>query len=282
MASLQVVAANQSVTLDASRTASVNFTVTNSAVAKVSAVLRALASGAAHEGWFTLAGEATQSMEPGESIVLTVRIAVPADAAAGEASLRLRATNENDANNDWADSAGCSFTIQAQAAPSPPPPPPPPPNLALWIALGVLALAVIAGVLYFTNKGHDDPQPPVGPTDVPTTGPTTSPPTTPPVQSKFDEPKIGYYRLDWCRTWQTDCGRPAADAFCTVRGFPGARSFTIDQDIGLAKPTKTLGDARICNQAYCDGFKTIQCGARRFIPVPGPIKTFTFTEAPKS
>ena len=276
MASLQVEAATESVALDAGHAASVNFTVTNRAETRISALMRPLPGGAAREEWFTLAGEPAQSMEPGESIVATVRILVPPGASAGEASLRLRATNENDANNDWADSAVCTFAIPAQPAAPPPPPPPispdPPPkprNLALWIAVVILALALVAGaILLWKDRGDEAPdgKGENGPTEAPDE--PKSPPTLQPVYGRFDEPKIGPIRLDWCLTWQTNCGKPAADAFCKSRNFANASSFTFDENIGSpSNPTRTLGDARICDQAYCDGFKSIQC-RRRFIIVP--------------
>jgi hypothetical protein len=277
MASLQVEVATESVALDAGRSASVNFTVTNGAETKISALLRPLPGGAAREEWFTLAGETSQSMEPGESIVATVRILVPPGASTGEASLRLRATNENDANNDWADSAGCTFTIPAEPAAPPPPPPPlpaPPPkpkNLVLWIAVALLALALVVGAVYLWKNRGGQPPDGNGPTEAPDE--PKSPPTLQPVSRLFIKPRIGSYRLDWCLTWGNDCGKPAADKFCNSKNFGTAKSYSIDENIGSkSNPTKTVGgDAAICDEDFCDGFKSIQCNRRRVIIVPSNV-----------
>jgi hypothetical protein len=271
MASFQVEPATESVALDAGRSASVNFTVTNRAETRISALLRPLPGGVAREEWFTLAGETARSMEPGESIVATIRILVPPGAPAGEASLRLRATNENDANNDWADSAGCTFAIPAQAAAAPPAPPPAPSpkpkNLALWIAIAVLALALIGGAIYLWKGRHGSPPDDNGPTEAPTQ--PTGRPTLRPLYPLYLKPKIGSYRVDWCLTYGNNCGKPAADAFCKSKNHGSARSFSFDENIGNTGPTKTVGsDAAICNQAMCDGFKSIQCNRYEIILVP--------------
>jgi hypothetical protein len=65
-------------------------------------------------------------------------------------------------------------------------------------------------------------------------------------------------RLDWCREWGVNCGKPAADAYCQKqRGFPlGARRFEIARNAG---PTVTITERRICEGPTCDGFKVIEC-----------------------
>ena len=75
----------------------------------------------------------------------------------------------------------------------------------------------------------------------------------------FQLPRIGRYRLDWCRRWATDCGRGAADAFCQKQGFSKARSWDIDPDIGQRSPTYLIETGQICDQPACDGFKYIEC-----------------------
>lgn len=82
---------------------------------------------------------------------------------------------------------------------------------------------------------------------------------------RFNNPKIRYkqtdkfYRLDLCYNVDEDCGNAAAHVFCKEHGFRIAKEFEIDWDIGDVSPTLTLGDSKICNKSYCDGYKYIDC-----------------------
>ena len=38
-------------------------------------------------------------------------------------------------------------------------------------------------------------------------------------QETFREPKIDGTRVDWCLSWGTDCGQPAANEFCRRPGL---------------------------------------------------------------
>jgi len=76
--------------------------------------------------------------------------------------------------------------------------------------------------------------------------------------SKPIHPRDSAYRLDWCKTWATDCGAPAAGAFCKAKGFqPSTKYFEIDNNIGLTKIIGTNG--QVCHNNFCDGFKHIWC-----------------------
>jgi hypothetical protein len=73
---------------------------------------------------------------------------------------------------------------------------------------------------------------------------------------------ISNYRLDWCLHWAQDCGKPAADAWCSQKGGKAggyAAEWEIDADIGAASPTYVMGDKKVCDQQFCDGFKFITC-----------------------
>jgi hypothetical protein len=79
----------------------------------------------------------------------------------------------------------------------------------------------------------------------------------------FNKPTIKGYRLDWCLHWATQCGKPAADAWCVTKmGKAGgyAMDWKISEDIGASTPTYVIGDKTICNQSFCDGFRWIKCG----------------------
>ncbi len=68
--------------------------------------------------------------------------------------------------------------------------------------------------------------------------------------------QMGYdARLDWCREWSANCGKPAADAYCNSKRFPkGALSFEIEKHVPV---TVTFTERRQCKD--CDGFKVIAC-----------------------
>lgn len=79
-------------------------------------------------------------------------------------------------------------------------------------------------------------------------------------EQTFLSPAISGNPLDWCRTWATDCGQPAADAYCQSRGFERATAFDQATDIGASTPTRLIGNpAQVCSDAMCDGFSFITC-----------------------
>ncbi len=80
-----------------------------------------------------------------------------------------------------------------------------------------------------------------------------------PVTRTFFAPKIGGVRLDWCRRWAAECGRPAADAFCRRRGYRRAVSFSFARDIGRWTNTRIISTGQICHGNFCDGFRRITC-----------------------
>jgi hypothetical protein len=79
----------------------------------------------------------------------------------------------------------------------------------------------------------------------------------------FTNPTIKGYRLDWCLHWGRQCGKPAADAWCARKmgkadGY--AKKWQQAVDIGASSPTYVIGDGAVCNQKFCDGFRSITCG----------------------
>lgn len=63
-------------------------------------------------------------------------------------------------------------------------------------------------------------------------------------------------RLDWCRVWGDQCGKPAADAFCAMNGYRRAARFEADMDIG---ETVVISSRQRCSDPRCDGFARIEC-----------------------
>ena len=75
----------------------------------------------------------------------------------------------------------------------------------------------------------------------------------------FNKPRFRDNRLDWCLTWGTNCGKPAADAFCNRRRFTRARVFRAEV-VGTSDATQLIGSNEICNkQPFCTAFAYITC-----------------------
>jgi hypothetical protein len=77
----------------------------------------------------------------------------------------------------------------------------------------------------------------------------------------IEHPDYAGYHLDWCLTWATDCGRPAARAYCKSRGFKDVVNFRKTDRARSA--TKTINGNEVCrtgvNHPHCDGFTWIEC-----------------------
>jgi hypothetical protein len=74
----------------------------------------------------------------------------------------------------------------------------------------------------------------------------------------FANPTWNNQRLDVCREWGANCGRPAADAFCRANGFAAALHDTPDAEPGYGT-TSVISTNQICDQPFCRGFQQIIC-----------------------
>jgi TPR repeat protein len=87
------------------------------------------------------------------------------------------------------------------------------------------------------------------------------PPMTTSVNSSgtFVNPTYNGYRLDWCRIFETDCGAPAADAFCKAQGFGRLVAFKFQPRSGVE--TMTIGQNSVCDPQWhgCDSFEFVRC-----------------------
>lgn len=77
----------------------------------------------------------------------------------------------------------------------------------------------------------------------------------------YERPRLEGYRVDWCESWATNCGKPAADRFCaTTRGYGSvATKFDLESGIGTTSPTRTQRDRKVCAESFCGGFEFITC-----------------------
>lgn len=83
----------------------------------------------------------------------------------------------------------------------------------------------------------------------------------------FKDPKVSGVALDWCKTWATKCGKPAADKFCRVKGYNKSVAYKKENNVGY---TRILQTGQICNSPGCDSFKYIRCEKK-----PVRFKRFT-------
>jgi hypothetical protein len=74
----------------------------------------------------------------------------------------------------------------------------------------------------------------------------------------FANPTWNEYRLDACLQWATNCGKPAADAFCRAKGFSTSFDSTLDLESGYSS-TRVIGTGQICTGPGCTGFQQIIC-----------------------
>jgi hypothetical protein len=74
----------------------------------------------------------------------------------------------------------------------------------------------------------------------------------------FANPENNGYRLDVCREWGANCGKPAADAFCVAQGFRGSLHHTPDPEPGR-NSTRVISSGQICEGKSCTGFQQIIC-----------------------
>jgi len=92
-----------------------------------------------------------------------------------------------------------------------------------------------------------------------------------PATRRFDNPLVEGVALDYCRNWEKDCGKPAADAFCQSQGFAASIDFTPRFH---APPTRVIGSGQVCNNAICARMAAVTCGAAgQGASAPPPAQT---------
>ncbi|MDR3792125.1 MAG: hypothetical protein P4L03_01975 [Terracidiphilus sp.] len=85
------------------------------------------------------------------------------------------------------------------------------------------------------------------------------------ISHDFFHPTAQGSNIDWCLYWgENNCGKRAADQFCSMNGF----AYAVDFDIRYMKPTLLLGDNRRCDDGSCQGFTRIRCEGHPSAPPP--------------
>ena len=72
----------------------------------------------------------------------------------------------------------------------------------------------------------------------------------------FANPTVDGTAVDYCLNWASNCGEPAASAFCQSQGFARSVSHTFQLH---APPTLVIGDRKICNENGCTRMTSITC-----------------------
>ena len=72
----------------------------------------------------------------------------------------------------------------------------------------------------------------------------------------YRNPMVGGYALDYCRTWGSGCGKPAADAFCRRKGHVRSVDYAVRKD---TPPTRVIGTRQTCNDPRCDRIVSVTC-----------------------
>jgi len=107
------------------------------------------------------------------------------------------------------------------------------------------------GFTYVTCEKPDSPPPPPPPPGGGGSGAS---------EKTYNKPKIGGYRVNYCETKGIGCGQDAADAFCDAKGFDDAADYVQSAPVPPgAKPSRFIGNGKICKGPGCYAFNSITC-----------------------
>jgi len=122
------------------------YSVTNKSSESVEGRLGVVPSGGSKAEWFSIDGDRERNFGSGETQTATVKVTFPPDASAGDYPFRLRVVAINDPDNDHAEGPVTTAKLAGESTE------PRKSWLWLWIVLGVLAVVVIAIILYFVLR----------------------------------------------------------------------------------------------------------------------------------
>jgi hypothetical protein len=75
-------------------------------------------------------------------------------------------------------------------------------------------------------------------------------------EATISDPMVGDLPLDVCRTFENECGQPAADEYCSQNGY--SRSTNNTQE--TVPRTRVIGDNRVCEPPHpCGRIATVTC-----------------------
>ena len=244
---------NDALTLDASGSGKVIFTVTNTSQKPLRGTLRVRGLDSSQPAWFTVGGESERDFPVGVAHQVEVGVKVPAGTAPAKFRMRLDALSVANPDDDFTEGPAVAVTIPTVEIKKPTGMP-----WWVWVVIALVLLIVLGVVGYLLTRKHETklPDPPPQPASSPVV--VAPPPPPPPIE--FNDPRIqvaeGALPLDVCRTWATDCGKPAADAFCASKGAGVAAKFNVAQN---SPPTVVIGTKQVCREPSCDRITWVQC-----------------------
>jgi PASTA domain len=88
--------------------------------------------------------------------------------------------------------------------------------------------------------------------------PAPAPAPKPVISRDFSTAAVigGGMSLDYCKEWATNCGQPAADAFCQAQGLKMATLIVVMRN---HPPTQVLGTRQRCDANYCTAITDVRC-----------------------
>lgn len=256
---------DDSLALKAGSAGRIVFTVSNITQKPQRGSLRARVLDSGQASWLTLSGDAERAFSPGFTHQVELNVRVPADTPPGKFRVRLDALSVANPDDDFTEGPAIGVVVAAPDAPEPKTTP-----WWIWLIVGLVVL-IVAGVIAFLMMRRPDPGkgpdiPPSAPSQ-PTSQPTSQTPPEPATQ-EFNDPRInvaeGALPLDVCRNWATNCGKPAADAYCVSKGWATAIDFRIAMD---SPPTVVIGSHAVCREQSCDRITWVKCTSRLMRPV---------------
>ena len=133
-----ITTAKPSCTLDASRSGSVSFTVTNTTDKPARGQLKIKPLAGAQASWFQLQGVAERDFTASGTEQVGVKIAVPASVKPGDYSFRLDAISVAEPDDDFTEGQAVSLQVsQAEVKP--------PPKFPWWILVAIVVVVAIVG-----------------------------------------------------------------------------------------------------------------------------------------
>ena len=232
-------------TLDASGQGKKIFNVTNKLSTPLRGTLRAFGVPPEQNGWYQVDGEIERDFPTGDRLEnVVVNVKLPPGTAPGKYRMRLDAYSSRNPEEDFTQGPEVGVVLPAPLVEKEGKGIP----WWVWVVIAVVLL-LIAGlgtwlVLRQLPAKTDDG----GGTTTGTPAPTTQ---------DYDNPQINGVALDLCREWGTNCGKPAADAFCVQNKWDTALHFTFVEN---KPPTVVISGNQTCNDASCDRIDFIQCG----------------------